>query len=143
MRRTLAIAALAAALIGLGAPQARADGLKCTLSFTMKGWSAFYQRASGRGTIRCSDGRSMRVRLTAKGGGVTVGKSVESGHGEFSPVAAIGDLLGSYVDAQAHAGAVNSGQVQAMTKGEVSLALSGKGHGWELGISFGELKIER
>ncbi len=143
MRKTPTIVSLAAVLIGLGASRARADGLKCTMSFTMKGWSAFYQTATGRGTIRCSDGRSMRVRLAAKGGGVTIGKSVESGHGEFSPVTGIDDLLGSYADAQAHAGAVNSGQVQVMTKGEVSLALSGKGHGWELGISFGELKIER
>ena len=30
-----------------------------------------------------------------------------------------------------------------MTKGEVSLALSGKGHGWSLGVDLGELKIER
>ena len=85
----------------------------------------------------------MHVKLSAKGGGLTVGKSVEDGHGEFSSVAHIDDVLGSYAAAQAHAGAINSAQVQAMTKGEVSLALSGKGHGWELGISFGELKIER
>lgn len=113
------------------------------MAFTMKGWSAFYQTAEGRGTIHCSNGRSMQVKLSAKGGGVTVGKSVESGHGEFSNVDSMGDLLGSYASAQAHAGAINSAQVQVMTKGEVSLALSGKGHGWELGISFGELKIER
>ena len=143
MRKTLTVAALSVAVLGLGLSQARADGLKCTLSFSMRGWSAFYATARGRGTIRCSDGRSMRVRLEAKGGGVTVGKSVESGRGEFSPVARMSDLLGSYVDAQAHAGAVNSAQVQVMTKGEVSLAVSGKGHGWELGVSFGELKIER
>jgi len=143
MRKIVTIASLAVALLGLGVSQARADGLKCFLSFSMKGWSVFYQTASGRGTIRCSDGRSMRVRLHAKGGGLTVGKSVESGHGEFSPVDHISDLLGSYAEAQAHAGAVNSAQAQVMTKGPVSLALSGKGHGWELGISFGELKIER
>lgn len=133
----------ALALTGLGASEARADGLKCTMVFTMKGWSAFYARSSGEGTIRCSDGRSMRVRLIAKGGGPTVGKSVESGRGEFSPVASLTELLGSYAEAQAHAGAVNSGQVQVMTKGPVSLALSGKGHGWDLGVTFGELKIER
>ncbi|MGB6450445.1 MAG: hypothetical protein WBE92_06815 [Steroidobacteraceae bacterium] len=143
MRKTMTAALLAMAVTGLGASAARADGLKCTMVFTMKGWSAFYARSTGEGTISCSDGRSMRVRLTAKGGGLTVGKSVESGHGEFSPVASFTDLLGSYVDAQAHAGAVNSSQVQVMTKGEVSLALSGKGHGWDLGVSFGELKIER
>lgn len=144
LRKALTVTSIAAALlIGLGAAQARADGLQCTLEFTMKGWSAFYARASGRGTIHCSDGRSMAVRLIAKGGGLTVGKSVESGHGDFSPVASMSDLLGSYVEAQAHAGAVNSGQVRVMTKGEVSLALSAKGHGWELGVAFGELKIER
>ncbi len=138
-----ALPGLAAAVLGLAASAARADGLKCTLSFSLRGWAAFYQTASGRGTLHCSDGRSMRVRLEAKGGGVTVGKSVESGHGDFSPVARMSDLLGSYVAAEAHAGAVHSAQVQAMTKGEVSLALSGKGHGWELGVAFGELKIER
>ncbi len=135
---------VAVAVLALAAAPARADGgLKCTMTFTMKGWSAFYQTAQGHGTIRCSDGRSMAVKLAAKGGGVTVGKSVESGHGDFSPVGSIGDLLGNYASAQAHAGAINSAQVQVMTKGEVSLALSGKGHGWELGIAFGELKIER
>ncbi len=143
MRKTMTAALLASALTGLGASAARADGLKCTMAFTMQGWSAFYARSTGEGTIRCSDGRSMRVRLIAKGGGPTVGKSVESGHGEFSPVASLSDLLGSYVDAQAHAGAVNSGQVLVVTKGAVSLALSGTGHGWDLGVSFGELKIER
>lgn len=135
---------VAVSVLALAAAPARADGgLKCTMTFTMKGWSAFYQTAQGHGTIHCSDGRSMAVKLAAKGGGVTVGKSVESGHGDFSPVGSIGDLLGNYASAQAHAGAINSAQVQVMTKGEVSLALSGKGHGWELGIAFGELKIER
>jgi hypothetical protein len=30
-----------------------------------------------------------------------------------------------------------------MTKGEVSLALSGTGEGWDLGIAFGKFKISR
>jgi hypothetical protein len=146
MRRSMTIAALAAAaLTTLGASRADAQvgHLKCTLNFTMKGWSVFYRRATGRGTIHCSNGRSMDVRLFAEGGGLTVGKSVEAGHGEFSDVSSIDSLLGSYVVAQAHAGAVNSAQGEVMTKGPVSLALSGKGHGWELGFSFGEFKIER
>jgi hypothetical protein len=127
----------------LTAPTVQAAELKCTMTFTMKGWSAFYETASGTGTIHCDNGKSLHVRLAAKGGGLTVGKSVESGHGEFSGAASIEELLGSYVSAQAHAGAVKSAQAEVMTKGEVSLALSGKGRGWELGISFGELKIER
>jgi len=138
----LAALALAVALALPSAAPAQAT-LKCTLHFTLKGWSVFYKTASGSGTIHCSNGHSQRVSLTARGGGLTVGKSVEDGHGEFSAVSSPGELLGSYVSAAAHAGAIKSAQVQVMTKGEVSLALSGKGRGWDLGIDFGELKIER
>jgi hypothetical protein len=138
------LAAAGLALLALVALPARADAsLKCNMTFTMKGWSLFYQTAEGQGTIHCSDGRSMAVKLVAKGGGVTVGKYVETGRGEFSNVSSMEELLGSYARAQAEAGAVNSAQAQAMTKGEVSLALTARGQGWELGISFGELKIER
>jgi hypothetical protein len=145
MCRNLQMIGLAvAALMALAASPARADAnLKCSMTFTMKGWSLFYQSAEGHGTIQCSDGRSMNVKLVAKGGGITAGKYVETGHGDFSKVSSMDELLGSYVKAQAEAGAVNSAQAQAMTKGEVSLALSAKGQGWELGIAFGELKIER
>ncbi len=135
--------ALAAVVLGLASSRAHADAdLKCRLSFEMKGWSAFYKTASGHGTIHCSNGQSMRVKLEAKGGGLTVGKSVEEGRGEFTNAASLHELLGSYVAAQAQAGAVKSAQAQVMSKGEVSLAVTGKGRGWELGISFGELKIE-
>jgi hypothetical protein len=51
------------------------------------------------------------------------------------------ELLGSYAAGEAHAGAVKSAQAQVMTKGEVSLALSGTGRGWDLGIAFGKLTI--
>jgi hypothetical protein len=132
------------AAMGLSSTPARADAtLKCTMTFEMKGWSAFYKTAAGSGTIHCSNGQSMHVKLSAKGGGLTVGKSDETGQGEFSEVTGIGEIFGSYVAAEAHAGAVKSAQVRVMTKGEVSLALSGKGRGWDLGVAFGELKIEK
>jgi hypothetical protein len=122
---------------------AKAD-VKCTLSFTMKGWSALYKSSSGKGTIKCSNGAAMNVTLTARGGGLTVGKStIENGHGEFSGAVSIEELLGSYVSAEAHAGAVKSAKGQVMTKGEISLALSGKGRGWDLGIAFGRLTIKK
>ena len=144
MRRYLPLALAAPALLAVSSVAAAADAsLKCTMSFTLKGWSALYQTASGSGTIHCSNGETLHVKLSAKGGGLTVGKSVETGHGEFSDVESVNELLGAYAAAQAHAGAVKSAQAQVMTKGEVSLALSGKGRGWELGIAFGELKIER
>jgi hypothetical protein len=141
---TLAAACATLVLTALHPAPARADAhLKCTMTFTMTGWSAFYQTASGHGVVHCSNGRSMRVKLISKGGGPTVGKSEESGRGEFSDVASMDELLGSYARATAHAGAVKSAKAEVLTKGEVSLALSGKGRGWSLGVSFGELKIER
>jgi hypothetical protein len=73
-----------------------------------------------------------------------VGKSsIEDGNGKFSDVASIEELFGSYIAAEAHAGAVKSSGAQVMTKGEVSLALSGTGRGFDLGIAFGRLKISR
>jgi hypothetical protein len=121
---------------------AAAANVTCHLTFTMSGWSAFYQTASGSGTIKCSNGQSMGVKLSAKGGGLTFGKSsIEDGKGEFSAVNSISELLGSYVSAEAHAGAVKSAKAEVMTKGEVSLALSGTGRGWDLGIAFGKLTI--
>jgi hypothetical protein len=136
------VALLLLSIAGSGAAHAANATVSCHLTFTMKGWSAFYKTASGSGTIKCNNGQSMNVKLTAKGGGLTVGKSsIENGHGEFSAVTGINELLGSYVSAEAHAGAVKSSQAQAMTKGEVSLALSGTGRGWDLGIAFGKLTI--
>ena len=128
------------------APQAAhgAADVKCHLTFTMSGWSAFYKTASGSGTVTCDNGQSMKVKLSAKGGGLTVGKStIEEGHGEFSSIASVGEILGSYIAAEAHAGAVESAQAQVMTKGEVSLALSGKGRGFDLGVAFGKLTISK
>jgi hypothetical protein len=118
--------------------------VKCEMTFSMKGWSAFYKTASGSGTVKCNNGQSSEVKLRAKGGGLTVGKSsIEDGHGEFSAVQTIDEIFGSYASAEAHAGAVKSAKAQVMTKGEVSLALSGKGRGWDLGVAFGKLTISR
>jgi hypothetical protein len=125
-------------------PAQAAANVKCTMTFEMKGWSAFYKTASGTGTVKCDNGQTARVKLSAKGGGLTVGKSsIEDGHGEFSTVTGISEIFGSYAAAEAHAGAVQSGAAQVMTKGEVSLALSGKGRGFDLGVAFGKLTISK
>jgi hypothetical protein len=84
----------------------------------------------------------MKVSLSAKGGGLTVGKSsIEEGHGEFSALGSVDELFGTYLAAEAHAGAVKSAGAQVMTKGEVSLALSGTGRGLDLGVVFGAFTI--
>ena len=136
---------LAAAGVGQSAPALAAEAnVSCTMKFTMKGWSAFYKTAKGQGTVKCSNGQSAKVTLSAKGGGLTVGKSsIEDGNGKFSDVASIDELFGSYISAEAHAGAVKSTGAQVMTKGEVSLALSGTGRGFDLGVAFGALTISR
>jgi hypothetical protein len=116
----------------------------CSMDYTLKGWSAFYKTSSGSGTITCENGQTANVKISAKGGGLTAGKSeVREGHGKFSEVADIRELFGSYANAEAAAGAVKSSEAQALTKGEVSLALAGKGTGVELGISFGKFTITR
>lgn len=126
------------------AGSAHAADVTCKLRFSLSGWSAFYKRADGSGTVTCSNGQSMQVKLQARGGGLSVGKStIRSGVGEFSGVQTINDILGSYASAEAHAGAVKSAQGQVVTKGEISLALSGTGDGWDLGIAFGKFTIKK
>lgn len=123
---------------------AAAAHIKCTIRFTMKGWSAFYKTSDGAGTIQCDNGHSIKVSLSARGGGLTVGKSsIEDGRGEFSAISSVDELFGTYMSAEAHAGAVKSAGAQVMTKGEVSLALSGTGRGVDLGIAFGAFTISR
>lgn len=140
-RQTLSCLAVAAAL-SIAAP-AQARTLECKLHFNLAGWSAFYKTASGTGTVTCDDGGSLAVKITAKGGGLTFGKSkIEDGIGTFAGVERIGDVLGTYVSAEAHAGAVKSSKATAMTKGDVSLALAGTGKGFDIGVGFGKFVLE-
>jgi len=116
----------------------------CTMTYNLKGWSAFYKTSKGEGTIRCDNGQSAHVRLKAKGGGITFGKSeIIDGTGRFTGARGISELFGSYVQSEAHAGAGKSADAQALTKGEVSLALKGTGRGMDLGFAFGKFTIER
>ena len=145
MKASLLLVPLLAGLLlaAGGNAQARTGTMTCKMSYTLTGWSIFYKHATGSGTVRCSNGQSMSVRLSAKGGGLTVGKStIENGTGEFSGVHSIRETLGTYAAAEAHAGAVKSSKAQVMTKGEVSLALAGTGKGWDLGVAFGNFVIE-
>ena len=141
MRHPLLLAALA---LLFAAPTARAAEIDCEMRFELSGWSVFYKRSSGSGTIRCNNGQVMKVSLEARGGGLSFGKSkIVNGVGEFSGVDDISDLLGGYASAEAHAGASRSAKASVVTKGEVSLALSGTGKGWDVGIAFGSLVIKR
>lgn len=131
------------AWLGLPAPARAAHEIQCKMQFQLTGWSAFYKRAEGSGTVTCDNGQSMPVHIRAEGGGLTFGKTeVDDGRGSFTGVDDIHNVLGHYGGAEAHAGAQASADSQVVTKGKVSLALSGKGRGWNLGIAFGAFIIE-
>lgn len=137
----LTLAPLAAA--GVSGAQA-AQTMKCTMKFTLSGWSAIYQTADGNGTVKCANGQSMKVHISAKGGGLTVGKyELDDGVGHFSGVSNIDDVLGGYATANAHVGVVGSSHAAAMTKGNVSLALTGTGKGWDIGAGFEGFTISK
>lgn len=125
------------------APAAMASGaLECRMSFTMSGWSAFYKTSSGDGTVSCNNGERLNVRISAKGGGISFGKTqIDDGQGVFSDVYNIRDVIGGYATAEAHAGAGRSVKAQVVTKGPISLALTGKGRGWDIGVAFGSFVI--
>lgn len=128
----------------LSAPAFAAGPIDCELRFSMSGWSAFYKHATGSGTVTCDNGQSMKVNISAKGGGLTFGKSeIDNGIGKFSEVYNIEDIIGGYATAEAHAGAVKSASARVVTKGPISLALSGKGRGWDVGVAFGNFIISK
>ncbi len=127
---------------GTGTAQAEGGSLDCRLTYTMEGWSVFYKTASGRGVVRCSDGSRLNVQISSRGGGITFGRSrILQGQGEFSGVYRIRDVLGGYAAAEAHAGAGRSGKAQVVTKGAISLALTGRGEGWDIGVWVGSFVL--
>lgn len=129
--------------VGAGS-QAHAGGdLDCKLRFELRGWSAFYKTADGQGVVTCNNGARLPVKITSRGGGLTFGSSnIEDGRGEFSGIFKIEDVLGAYAAAEAHVGALKSRQVQVVTKGSVSLALVGRGSGWDIGVSLARFTLE-
>ncbi|GAB6194760.1 hypothetical protein [Lysobacter xanthus] len=138
--RTCAVALLLTAMLSPAA--AHAGDLSCSLRFSMKGWSAIYKHSTGQGVVRCSNGQTLAVKIDAKGGGLTFGKSeIRDGIGKFAGVSNIRDVLGGYATGEANAAAGKAAKAQVVTKGPVSLALTGKGHGVELGVSFGSFII--
>ncbi len=143
--RSFAGFAVAVILMASASTPAQAAGsIDCELHFSMSGWSAFYKHSTGTGTVTCDNGKSMKVKISAKGGGITFGKSsIENGLGKFTEVYAIEDIIGGYATAEAHAGANKSASARVVTKGPISLALSGKGRGWDLGVAFGNFIISR
>jgi hypothetical protein len=115
---------------------------RCTLHYNMAGGGAFYKHSTGSGEIRCDNGQRLAVSIESKGGGLTFGHSeIKDGIGKFSPVADVHELIGGYATAEANAGAGDASKAQVVTKGTISLALTGTGTGRTLGVSFGSFII--
>jgi hypothetical protein len=144
LHRILSIAAFPLVVFCTIATNEAADnkGTKCKIYFSLHGWSAFYETASGTGSVTCDNGQTRRVKIEVRGGGITAGKSSLKGTGTFSEVADINEIFGAYAKAEAHAGVVKSAGAQVMTKGAVSLAIAAKGKGVNLGIAFGKFRID-
>lgn len=142
MRTPLLIAG-AAVLLASSLLPARAAELSCTMTYTMSGGGAFYKHSTGEGVVKCSDGQTLPVSIEAKGGGLTFGHSkITDGHGKFAGVADIHEVIGGYATAEANAGSGGeASKAQVVTKGSISLALTGKGTGRTLGVSFGSFII--
>jgi len=136
--------ALALAIAAPRASEAAEANLDCKLKFSLTGWAAIYKHAEGHGVVTCENGKAMDVKIEAKGGGLTAGKShIDNGTGKFTDVHKIEDVLGTYAQGDASIGAGKSGTAQVLTKGTVSLALAGAGEGIDIGISFGGFTISR
>ena len=141
MRRLMFPATIAACM--LAAPAVQAKDIHCNLKYNMEGGGAFYKRSTGDGVITCDNGQSMKVSIESKGGGLTFGSSkIVNGIGKFSPVLDIKDLIGGYATAEANAGGGSASKAQVVTKGSISLALTGKGTGRTIGVSFGSFIIK-
>jgi len=140
MRFSGILAALVAAIF-LASP-ASAAFIRCKLQYQISGWSFLYKQYRGTGVVSCSDGTRADVNIVSRGGGVTFGRTdIDDGRGTFSDVREISEVYGTYAAADGHAAAVAAAEGMAMTKGPVSLALSGTGRGFNLGFAFSGFTI--
>lgn len=141
---TKGLLGLVVTLLILVAPlSAAASMTTCRLTYQIEGWSFVYKNYRGRGIVRCENGQNARVTIETHGGGFTFGKSEITGGGRFSAVRGLGEIFGSYAEADAHAGVTKSAEGRVLTKGPVSLSLSGTGRGVDFGIAFGAFHIKR
>lgn len=115
--------------------------ITCKMNYKLSGWSLVYKQYDGSGAVRCSNGQQAQVKLESKGGGFTIGRSEIEGTGVFSELTDIKEIYGTFVALEGHAGVVKSASGQVLTKGIVSLAMSGEGRGIDIGVAVGGLKI--
>lgn len=140
--RFISLLAMAGSALFFVSPPAAAQSMtSCTMTYKLSGWSLVYKQYDGIGNISCSNGQRAQVALASKSIGFTIGKSEIEGTGVFSEVRNLNEIYGNFVALEGHAGATKSVDVQVLTRGEISLALSGKGRGIDIGVTLGALTI--
>jgi len=115
--------------------------VSCTMTYNLSGFSLAIKVYDGTGVISCSNGQHQQVSLSSRSIGFSIGKSEIEGTGVFSGVKSLNEIYGTYAALEGHAGATTSVDGQVLTRGEISLALSGKGRGIDIGVTIGELTI--
>jgi hypothetical protein len=142
LKRGSILFAMLALLLLLAWPASAAATTTCRMNFDLRGWSLGLKEAAGTGTVTCDNGQIADVKITAKGAGLTAGRyAIRDGSGKFSEVSDIGEVFGRYAAADVSAGVHKEGAALAMTKGSVSLALAGKGTGFDLGVALEKFTI--
>ena len=131
----------AIALISLSHTAAADNAITCKMSYRLKGWSFAYKQYDGTGEVSCSNGQNARVLLASKSLGFSIGASEIEGTGQFTALKDINEIYGLFASLEGHAGVTKSGSGQVLTRGVVSLALSGEGRGIDIGVTLGGLMI--
>lgn len=134
----------AISLVGLSLTAVAADNtISCKMSYRLKGWSFAYKQYDGSGEVSCNNGQRAQVILESKSLGFSIGASEIEGTGQFTALKNIDEIYGTFVSLEGHAGVTKSAAGQVLTRGVISLALSGEGRGIDIGVTLGGLKISR
>lgn len=116
--------------------------ISCSMTYKLEGFSLAYRQYDGTGEVNCDNGQKALVSLSSKSIGFTIGYSSIEGEGYFTEVKNINEILGNYLSLGNHFGINKSVDRQILTSGEISLALTGRGHGFDIGFTIGDLSIK-
>ena len=114
----------------------------CSMTYKLEGFSLAYRQYDGFGEVTCVNGQKASVKLSSKSIGFTIGYSSIEGEGYFTEVKSIDEILGNYISLGNHFGINRSIDRQVLTSGEISLVLIGRGHGYDIGFTIGDLSIK-
>lgn len=114
----------------------------CSMKYKLEGFSLAYKQYDGSGEISCRNGEKAQVSLSSKSIGFTIGYSKIEGEGYFTDVKYLSEIYGNYISLGSHFGLNDSIDRQVLTRGEISLVLIGKGQGFDIGFTIGDLSIK-